>query len=164
MTSLFSANASAAASTPAFAYAAPAPVFGFGGVYDTTLQCPQRHHLSLGILDPPGAYDCNRCKAHRPRGEKHYQCRACDYDICVQCRPVYTHQQPAFAAPAPDFTLLEKIERLRTAIDDTKTQVIRGQSIDRLHEQQLDNRIDMLSSALVGLQRDMRELREELLS
>lgn len=162
--SLFSAAPVAAASynsssaTPAVGYAPSTLVFGFGGVYDTMLQCPQRHYLTLGVLDPPGAYDCNRCKAHRPRGETHYQCRACDYDVCVQCRPVYSHQQQS----APDFTLLEKIQSLRTAIDDTRSQVRHNNDIERQHHQQINNRIDVLMSAVVGLQRDVHRLSEEL--
>jgi len=162
MTSLFSAAAPVAQasynSTPAVGYAQPALVFGFGNVYDTTLQCPQRHYLTLGVLDPPGAYDCNRCKAHRPRGENHYQCRACDYDICVQCRPVYAHQQPGSAPLSPDFTLHEKLERLRTAIDGVKSQISNGQDNERHHSQQ----INKWMSAVVGLQRDVHRLSEEL--
>lgn len=163
MTSLFSANASAAASVAQpTGYAPSTLVFGFGGVYDTTLQCPQRHYLTLGVLDPPGAYDCNRCRAHRPRGENHYQCRACDYDICVQCRPVYAHQQPGSAPLSPDFTLHEKLERLRTAVDGVKSQISNGQDNERHHKEQINNRIDMLMSAVVGLQRDVHRLSEEL--
>jgi len=160
--SLFSANASAAApvtqqsfGAPAVGYAPSTLVFGFGGVYDTMLQCPQRHYLSLGVLDPPGAYDCNRCKAHRPRGENHYQCRACDYDICVQCRPVYAHQQQQ---SAPDFTLLEKLERLRTLVEDTKASVRSKDNVDEQRYQYIVNRLASFESAIAGIHVQLREL------
>lgn len=164
-TPLFSAAAAASynnsTATPAFGYAPSTLVFGFGGVYDTTLQCPQRHYLTLGVLDPAGAYDCNRCKAHRPRGETHYQCRACDYDVCVQCRPVYSHQQQ------PDFTLLERIERLRALVEDTTRSVRSKDNVDEQRYQYIVNRLASLESALAlaslesalaGVHAQLREL------
>jgi hypothetical protein len=155
-----SANASATTSLFSFGVAQAAtrpPERTHFSLNDT--YCPMFHVMEVGRLDPAGSYNCDRCKSKRPTGEMHYQCRACDYDVCVVCKPVYRHQK-GFEEDHYDLKVslreqhretMRKFDAIDTALVELRRAVLRNTQSD-----------EVFTSALNGIAREVREMREEI--
>jgi hypothetical protein len=82
---------------------------------DPNATCPQGHGMQL-FSTPTPDYVCNVCRLKFPKSVALWGCRACDFDMCVQCSksrrhiekgaalcPV-GHDMKLFSTPKPDFS------------------------------------------------------------
>lgn len=102
---------------------------------DITAACPSQHRLVEFRTDEAG-FECNICHGVQPFSAQMFQCRACDYDLCLLCatkeahpaspgseqkavlRVVLTHDTPQLSAAVPQLLAQASTNRLETLLDE----------------------------------------------
>ena len=55
-----------------------------GSLIKDEQKCPNNHVLKASV-DPMRKFRCNYCRSSIPPSHKKFECRVCDFDICMKC-------------------------------------------------------------------------------